>query len=80
MVPVFSAGRKGDCLSCPCFVIPFFFLGWNVECGNGNGTARCLVRVEQDSKMIPDNGGCPISNVKSGLRHLVDHVNAKVVI
>ena len=59
MVPVFSAGRKGDCLSCPCFVIPFFFLffWWNVECGNGNGTARCLVRVEQDSKMIPDNGG-----------------------
>ena len=32
MVPVFSAGRKGDCLSCPCFVIPFFFFGgmWNV--------------------------------------------------
>ena len=33
MVPVFPAGRKGDCLSCPFFAIPsfFFFRGmWNV--------------------------------------------------
>lgn len=47
---LFCLGVRGG-VAFLALVLPFvFFFSWNVECGNRNGNARCLVRVDQNSK------------------------------